>query len=78
MPIASYLGFPTSGRAPQDALRALEGIPYCQAELSAGGECLLLLTDTPNETEERKLREHLEGCGELTGLTLVFSAEEGA
>lgn len=78
MPIASYLGFPVAGCAPEAALRALEGIPFCKAELSSNGECLLLVTDTPDGGAEKELRERLENCRELTGLTLVFSAEEEA
>jgi hypothetical protein len=78
MPIASYLGFPVAGCAPETAMRALEGIPYCRPELSSNGECLLLVTDTPDAEAEKELRERLGNCRELTGLTLVFSAEEEA
>lgn len=78
MPIASYLGFPLPGITPSAALRALGGIPHCQAEISTQGECLLLVTDTPDADAEQALRERLEACPELTGLALVFSAEEGA
>jgi hypothetical protein len=59
-------------------MRALDDIPHCRAELSVNGECLLLVTDTPDARAEQELRERLENCRELTGLTLVFSAEEEA
>ena len=78
MPIASYLGFPVPGCRTDAVMRSIEAMPNCRAELSRGGECILLVTDTPDSRAEQELRERLENCPELTGLALVFSAEEGA
>lgn len=77
MPIASYLGFPRPGIHPGDLISALGKIPHCEAESSESGECLLLVTDTPDAEHEASLRMQLEAIPGLAGLSLVFAAEAG-
>lgn len=75
MPIASYLGFPRPGLDTESILAALRRLPHCEAELSEQGECLLVVTDTPDAAAEEELRGRLEALPELAGLSLVFAAE---
>lgn len=75
MPIASYLGFPRPGQDNDAIIAALRKLPHCEAEFSGNGECLLLVTDTPDTAAEEQLRGRLEALPELAGLSLVFAAE---
>lgn len=75
MPVSSYLVFPCSG-AKDIAHHVLENIPHCQVKSALNHDCLLLVTDTPDEASETALRERLETLPQLAGMALVFGARD--
>lgn len=77
MPVSSYVVFPCAG-AKEIAQYALQNMPHCQVNPALNHECLLLVTDTPDEASEAELCAKLEGLPQLAGMALVFGARDEA
>lgn len=75
MPILSYLAFPVPGRS-VDLGNELNAIPGCESLSSSEGEVLVLVTDTADEEEERRLQERLRNVESLLSLAMVYARSE--
>ena len=56
MPIFSYLAYPTQG-AKDTLLKDLNNIAHCEAISSENEDILVLVTDTPNDEQEKNLQK---------------------
>ncbi len=76
MPIKSYLALAHSGR--RDELRQAIHALGCHTVAAQNDEVLIVLTDTPSESEDERLLEALQRLEALRHLTLVaaFGEEE--
>lgn len=76
MPIKSYLALAHRGRR-DELCRQVQALG-CQTLAAQNGEVLIILTDTPSESEDERLLEALQGLEPLCHLTLVaaFGEEE--
>lgn len=71
MPICSYLVIPREGASEALAGR-LASFPGCEVARPAGGEVLLLVTDTHTPREDEALRGRIEALPEVQALVLTF------
>ncbi len=71
MPVFSYLAYPVKG-AKRELLNDLQGLDYCDAMASDNEEILVLVTDTPDETEEKALQNKLKELKSLQSLGMTF------
>ena len=71
MPVFSYLAYPKRG-AKEDLLKDLAALDYCEATPADNQEILILVTDTPNEDEEKALQENLKKLNSLESLGMTF------
>lgn len=75
MPIFSYLAIPKDGA--RDVLCAeLANIEHCQIIPADNREVVVLVTDTPNESVEKKLQKKLKSLECLHSLSLSFGYNE--
>jgi hypothetical protein len=71
MPIFGYLAIPRKGALLQ--LRAdLDALSYCDVIPAQNREVVVLVTDTPNDAEEKALQKHLLGLESLQSLSMTF------
>ncbi len=71
MPVFGYLAIPEQGtlhRLTED----LENLPYCEVIASDNKEVLILVTDTPNEIEEKILQKRFKSIPSLQSLSMTF------
>ena len=71
MPVFSYLAYPAPGEK-ESLLHDLGALDYCEAMPAENEEILILVTDTPNEQEEKALQEKLEKLKSLESLAMSF------
>lgn len=71
MPVFSYLAYPKRG-AKEQLLKDLVAMDYCEATPADNQEILILVTDTPNEDEEKALQEKLKKLNSLESLGMTF------
>ncbi len=71
MPVFSYLAYPKRG-AKKQLLKDLVALNYCEATPADNQEILILVTDTPDEDEEKALQEKLKKLNSLESLGMTF------
>jgi len=71
MPIFSYLAYPVQG-AKQDLLNDLNSLEYCDVMPSENEEILILVTDTPDDDEEKQLQHKFKALKSLQSLGMTF------
>lgn len=70
MPIKSYLVHPHNGK--KDELQSsLSSIKNCEVIPAENKNLLILVTDTPNKTEEQELQEKLESIESVKLMAMV-------
>ncbi len=71
MPVFGYLAIPEQGaltRLSED----LSALPYCEVIPAENKEVLILVTDTPSDTEEKMLQNKLKELDSLQSLSMTF------
>ena len=76
MPICSYVVLPAKGATTRLVAR-LATLPGCQVARADRHDALLLVTDTADPEEERRLTETLGGVPEIAAMMLAFGQVEG-
>jgi nitrate reductase NapAB chaperone NapD len=71
MPVFSYLAYPKPG-AKEQLIRDLAALDYCEATPADNAEILILVTDTPDEDQEKALQEKLKKLSSLESLGMTF------
>jgi len=71
MPVFSYLAYPKRG-AKQQLLKDLVSLDYCEATPADNQEILILVTDTPDEDQEKALQKKLKELNSLESLGMTF------
>ena len=71
MPVFSYLAYPVRGEK-EKLLKDLSALEYCEVMPAENEELLILLTDTPDEDQEKVLQQKLEGLKSLQSLGMTF------
>lgn len=71
MPIFSYLAYPNQG-AKETLLKDLNNLAHCEAIPSENQDILVLVTDTPNEVQEKELQKKLKQLRSLQSLGMTF------
>lgn len=71
MPIFSYMAYPVQG-AKQQLLNELQALDYCQVIPAVNQEILILITDTPDDQEEKALQENLKNLKSLQSIGMTF------
>ena len=59
MPVFSYLAYPKRG-AKKQLFKDLATLDYCEATPAENEEILILVTDTPDEDQEKALQKKLK------------------
>jgi len=71
MPIFSYLAYPVNGEK-KKLLDDLSAMDHCQVIPAENQEILILITDTPNEAQEKALQHRLKALKSLQSLGMTF------
>jgi nitrate reductase NapAB chaperone NapD len=71
MPVFSYLAYPKQG-AKEQLIRDLAALDYCETTPADNEEILILVTDTPDEDQEKTLQKKLKELNSLESLGMTF------
>jgi len=71
VPVFSYLAYPEKG-AKVELLKDLSALDYCEATPAENEEILILVTDTPDEDQEKELQKKLKELKSLQSLGMTF------
>jgi nitrate reductase NapAB chaperone NapD len=71
MPVFSYLAYPKRGSKEQ-LIKDLAALDYCEATPADNEEILILITDTPDEDQEKILQKKLKSLKSLESLGMTF------
>ena len=71
MPVFSYLAYPKRGSKEQ-LVKDLAALDYCEATPADNEEILILITDTPDEDQEKILQKNLKSLKSLESLGMTF------
>ncbi|MEJ2283651.1 MAG: hypothetical protein P8X85_08675 [Desulfobacterales bacterium] len=71
MPVFSYLAYPKQG-AKQQLMKDLAALDYCETTPADNEEILILVTDTPDEEQEKALQKKLKSLKSLESLGMTF------
>ena len=71
MPVFSYLAYPRQG-AKQQLIKDLAALDYCETTPADNEEILILVTDTPDEEQEKALQKKLKSLKSLESLGMTF------
>ena len=71
MPVFSYLAYPKPG-AKEQLIRDLSALDYCETTPADNAEILILVTDTPDEDQEKALQKKLKQLKSLESLGMTF------
>ena len=71
MPVFSYLAYPKRGSKEQ-LVKDLAALDYCEATPADNEEILILVTDTPDEDQEKALQKKLKKLKSLESLGMTF------
>ena len=71
MPIFSYLAYPVQGAKAQ-LINELSALDFCEVTPAENEEVLVLVTDTPDEETEKKLKDKLKAIKSLESLGMTF------
>jgi nitrate reductase NapAB chaperone NapD len=75
MPIFSYIAIPHKG-AQERLCAELSALDFCQVVPADNQEVVVLVTETPNEQQEKTLQQSLKTIGSLQSLSLAFGYDE--
>jgi nitrate reductase NapAB chaperone NapD len=71
MPVFSYIAYPEQG-AKEQLLKDLTAMNHCDVIPSENNEVLILVTDTPDETQEKALQKKLKNLKSLQSLGMTY------
>ncbi len=71
MPVFSYLAYPVKG-AKEELLNELAALDHCEVMPAENEEILILVTDAPNEEQEKELQKKIEQLKSLQSLGMTF------
>ncbi len=71
MPVFSYLAYPVKG-AKEELLKDLAALDHCEVMPAENEEILILVTDAPNEEQEKELQKKIEQLKSLQSLGMTF------
>ncbi|MEN8258275.1 MAG: chaperone NapD [Thermodesulfobacteriota bacterium] len=71
MPILSFLVLPQTG-AKEQLCADLSAMEYCEVVPAENKEVVVLVTDTPDETAEKKLHQRLKKLSSLQSISMTF------
>jgi nitrate reductase NapAB chaperone NapD len=75
MPIFAYLAMPVKG-AKESLSAELAALPYCEIIPADNADVLVLVTDAPNDTDERVLQNKLQNIPSLQSLNMTFGSND--
>jgi nitrate reductase NapAB chaperone NapD len=67
MPVFSYLAYPVKG-AKEELLNELAALDHCEVMPAENEEILILVTDAPNEKQEKELQNKIKQLKSLQSL----------
>jgi nitrate reductase NapAB chaperone NapD len=71
MPVFSYIAYPVNGAKPK-LLKDLKAMDYCEVEAADNKDILILITDTPDDKQEKILQQKLKNLESLQSLGMTF------
>jgi nitrate reductase NapAB chaperone NapD len=71
MPVFSYIAYPEQG-AKEQLLKDLTALQHCEVLPSENTEVLILVTDTPDETQEKALQNKIKNLKSLQSLGMTY------
>ncbi len=71
MPVFGYLAIPNKG-AIKELQAELSALPHCKVIPADNREVLVLVTDAPGESEDKKLQKRLRAIPSLQSLSMTF------
>ena len=71
MPVFSYLAYPKQGAKAQ-LVKDLSALDYCEVTPADNEEILILVTDTPDDDQEKALKNKLKKLNSLESLGMTF------
>lgn len=71
MPVFSYLAYPVKG-AKEELLKDLAALDHCEVMPAENEEILILVTDAPNEEQEKELQKKIKQLKSLQSLGMTF------
>lgn len=71
MPIFGYLAIPSKG-AIEELQAELNSLPHCKVIPADNRDVLVLVTDAPNDSEDKKLQKRLRSIKSLQSLSMTF------
>ena len=71
MPVFSYLAYPKQG-AKDQLIKDLAALNYCEVTPADNEEVLILVTDTPDDDQEKALKKELKKLKSLESLGMTF------
>jgi len=71
MPVFSYLAYPVKG-AKEELLHELAALDHCEVMPAENEEILILVTDAPNEEQEKELQNKIKQLKSLQSLGMTF------
>lgn len=75
MPVFSYLAYPKLG-AKEQLQKDLAELDFCEVTPAENAEILILVTDTPDDDQEKQLQEHLKSLKSLESLGMTFGHKD--
>ena len=75
MPIFAYLAIPKQGELEQ-LHTAMRSMPYCEVFPAENRDVLILITDTPDDPEEKALQQRLRMLSSLQSLSMTFGHKD--
>ncbi|MDJ0621887.1 MAG: hypothetical protein QNJ17_02910 [Desulfocapsaceae bacterium] len=75
MPIFSYLAIPKT-EAKEKLCIELSALDHCQIMPADNQDIVVLVTDTPDESTEKRLQERLKKLQHLQSLSMAFGYDE--
>ena len=71
MPVFSYLAYPKQGARDQ-LIKDLAALDYCEVTPADNAEILILVTDTPDDDQDKALQKRLKKLNSLESLGMTF------
>ena len=71
MPVFSYLAYPKQG-AKDQLIKDLAALDYCEVTPADNEEILILVTETPDDDQEKALQKKLKNLNSLESLGMTF------
>lgn len=71
MPVFSYIAYPVQG-AKEKLLKDLADVDFCEVMPAEKEEVLILVTDTPDEKQEKALQQKLKNMKSLESISMTF------